>query len=354
MPGRSFAVLASIAIVAAGCVAQPVPELDASAHPGQSSAMTKAVETPRPIAPVQAAPTPTEVIADPVLAKLDRQSRFVVAVIEPGEDVDSILEATHLADLVADGRARGLAVTPIGTSAAEIHGRRDDILSVVARPEVTSANLTESLDAGRWISPDRPAVSVPTPGSPYLGKAETVPSATAVSPERLLPLLAALGDAVTTIDGRPYEEFLVDAACQPDLCTVDASGHVAGSADVYDLWGYASYEARGWRVEPIGNAEVLGGVPRGLARAAEWIARHDPPTARQIAQYASIGSIRWLADRRGVIEIDYVITCTASGPVAPAGTRLASDMVCINTLRVLVDVGTGQVVDVVAVPDTPS
>src|SRR4029079_9860745 len=88
-------------------------------------------------------------------------------------------------------------------------------------------------------------------------------------------------------------------------------------------------------------------VPGPLARAAEWIARTDPPTARRIARYSSIASIRWDPAAPGVIELTYFAQCTQAGLDAPPGTRLAEDGVCIDSLRVVVDVGTGRALEAV-------
>ena len=349
--GRSAAALFAIALLATGCIAEPTPDLAPSARPGTSIGIATAGPTGSP-AP---APSATDASPDPVLAKLDDASRELLGVIEPGELVQATIQTVDPVDLVAQAQRRHGRGEVLAPDAAFILAERDAIVALLRDPGVNGANLEEVFDADRLIASERPVVVIPTPGSPYAGRPlPDGPGLAELPDERRAPLLAALGNAIVTIDGQPYREMALSAVCQPDpeMCWVSATGRIGATGDVFDGWTVESHANRGWLPILNRSGSQLGAIPRPLARAAEWIARMDRPTAKQIASYTSIASIRWEPLAPGVIDIVYQAQCTLARLVGPPGTKVAEDGVCIDALRVRVDVATGRVLETAEVPDS--
>jgi hypothetical protein len=349
---RIVALGMTLAVVGAGCIADPRPSEPA----GPSALASPSATASRPAA---ASPTPLEATtsppppADPVLAKLDAMSRELLGVIEPGELVEATVQTTDPADLVAQAKRRGGRGDVLAPDAALVVAERAVIVAMLRDPAVSSATLGEDLTADRLIATERPVVSIPTPASPYAGRPLPDGQGLADMPgDRRAPLLAALGNAIVTIDGQPYRELTMSGHCQPDLCQVGATGRIGGTGDVLDGWIIESYADRGWLPTLNRSGIQLGAVPRPLARAAEWIARRDQPTARLIARYDSIAGIRWEPSAPGVIEIVYAAECTRTGIIAPPGTKVADHGVCVDGLLVRVDVASGKVVETVQVPDS--
>ncbi len=356
--------LLAIAAFAGGCIARPEPpgsDAPGSDAPARTSAGPLGSSSPVPLASTEGGPTdspppidplPTAV-ADPALAKLDPTSRELLAVVERGELIEAVVEVADAADLVAWAKRRGGRGDVLSPDAAFVVVERGLIAALLRNPGVRGANLAEDLRADRPIAAERPVVALPTPGSPYAGRPlPDGPELAEMPDERRAPLLAALGNAIVTIDGQPYRELVIGGHCQLDLCHVSATGRVRAAGDVFDGWLMGGYANRGWLPTLSRSGTQLGGVPRPLARAAEWIARNDRPTARAIGRYDSISSIRWEPASPGVIEIAYQAECTATSRAAPPGTKVAEDGVCIDMLLVRVDVASGIVVETVEVPDS--
>jgi hypothetical protein len=163
---------------------------------------------------------------------------------------------------------------------------------------------------------------------------------------RLEPMIGALRGSIVTFDGRPYASLSVDGGCQPDSCDLTAMGLVEGAApQTPDFWVVHAAAVNNWLPTGDPRDRELRAIPRSLQRAAEWIARSEPAVAKRIATYSLISGFGWTPGDPVLIRIEYVRDCPAA--VAPVGSRLADDMVCRDTLGVLVDVRAGAVVDVV-------
>jgi hypothetical protein len=189
-------------------------------------------------------------------------------------------------------------------------------------------------------------MNVPSSGAPYMEAGLRADAATVSIPAfRLEPLITALRGSIVTFDGRPYESLSVNGRCQPDACDLTTMGLVEGAAPLTpDVWVVRSAAVNGWIPTSSARERELRAIPRQLQRAAEWIARSEPAVAKRIATYSLIAGFAWQPGDPVLVRIEYQRDCPAA--VGPAGVRVAEDMVCRDTLGVLVDVRAGAVVDV--------
>ena len=316
----------------ASCGTQPTPDGNAaSVAPGSSPAAT-------------AEPGSSLSIA---LSKLDPASRALAGLIEPGEMVDARIDTGNPVDVIRAVRAGGGTANLVSDTIVLLTAPFDVVVANLARIDVASGSLAEDLTAMRRIAAQPPAAQSSNSGNPYAGTDIAVPAdAVAIPPILLRPMLAALRDGIVTFDGRPYPRMSFDGGCGADSCDLTATGFVDGaSPDATDWWAVHAAAVNGWLPTSGAGDRQLRGIPRPLARAAEWIARSDPAVANEIASYDRLASIAWQPGQPILIRIDYQRDCAAAR--AP-GAVVAEDGVCLDNLEVLVDVATARVVDVEA------
>ena len=314
----------------AGCGTQPTPDGNAaSVAPGSSPAAT-------------AEPGSSLSIA---LSKLDPASRALAGLIEPGEMVDARIDTGNPVDVIRAVRAGGGTANLVSDTIVLLTAPFDVVVANLARIDVASGSLAEDLTAMRRIAARRRVAQASNSGNPYAGTDIAVPAdAVAIPPILLQPMLAALRDGIVTFDGRPYPRMSFDGGCGADSCDLTATGFVDGaSPDATDWWAVHAAAVNGWLPTSGPGDRQLRGIPRPLARAAEWIARSDPAVANEIASYDRLASIAWQPGQPILIRIDYQRDCAAAR--AP-GAVVAEDGVCLDNLEVLVDVATARVVDV--------
>jgi hypothetical protein len=308
-----------------------------------------------PVEPPRAtvAPPPSAIADDGTLgldaavaAKLDVESRNLVALIEPGEFLEATIQTGAPAEIVAAARHGGGGGAVLDLGIAFVTADRDLVLGLLTRPDVQSAVLGEDLRATRPIAAARPAVAVPSSGMPYAGlPIPTDLSTVDIPPVPLAALLRTLGGTIVTIDGMPYASLIVGGFCQPESCDLSATGRVAKAGDVFDGWHVHTRQETGW-VPFVGPGDrELGGIPRRLARAAEWIARSDPDTARRIATYSVIAESTWDPASPGTIVLRYRRECL--GGSIGFGRELAATGVCVDHLVITVDLATDTIVNTV-------
>ena len=82
-------------------------------------------------------------------------------------------------------------------------------------------------------------------------------------------------------------------------------------------------------------------VPRSLARAAEWIARHDVDAAARDRRLRHVSVTRsGIPATPGLIGLVYSRAC--AGGVLPTGRRIAATGDCFDALTIVVDLGRGD------------
>ena len=226
-------------------------------------------------------------------------------------------------------------------------GPYQPIIRLAAHPTVMSATLAEDFRALRAVVPPRHAgEQLPISGRPYVAVPLPIdPNSPEMPPDRRGPILASLAPILETIDGRPYASVSINASCiavPVDECTVDLAGLAAGSIDQWDTWSVVATKAAGWSVALVPGQPHLAGVPRWLAREAEWIARSDPVTAAEIGQYEEIRDFTWDRAAPGVIRIHYWRGCQLGS--LPKVAWVADAGVCLEYLDVTVDVPAGRVI----------
>jgi len=184
----------------------------------------------------------------------------------------------------------------------------DEVPSPSATDVAPSATPSATQSAHASATPA--ALALPEPGRPY--DAGTLLAAMRDSrrpggvPDALETdaVASALGDAIWTVDGRPWSTLATGGSCGPETCTLEVSGAAAG-AEADDLWVFdvepgtgavrvASVELRSL---PDGLAADLDGLVRSLVDPAaldglfvtstRWI---PPPAAGQfVLSYRSGG-----------------------------------------------------------------
>jgi hypothetical protein len=323
--------LLALAVLAAGCGS---PDETRSAAPDGSRQ------------PPAATPAPGSSLAI-ALDKLDPNSRILAGLIDTDEIVDARLDTGDPVNVLRDVRAGGGTAHLVSDTIVLTRAPFSVVLAALGRIDVGSGSIAEDLSAKRRIAGAAPKLDVPSSGVPYAeGDFRVDGAAVSIPAFRLEPMIGALRGSIATFDGRPYASLAVDGGCQPDTCRLTAMGLVDGAVpQTPDVWVVRAAAVNNWL--PTGDARDrdLRAIPRSLQRAAEWIARSELAVAKRIATYTFIAGFAWQPGDPVLIRIDYQRECPAA--VGPAGARLADDMVCRDTLGVLVDVRAGTVVDVV-------
>lgn len=285
--------------------------------------------------------------------KLDPESKELFGLLEPGELVDGSLSTGGPAELAALANAHGLAVASVSDTTVSVMGDATVVATLIRDSLVQTAGVKEDMRALRPIAADRPVVQVPTPGAPYRDRLLTAQRADSELPDlQTGPMLAALAQQITTIDGLPYSSLDTSDQCEPEppVCWISATGWAPASAGRFDAWSVQARKATGWLPE-AGVSHEFGGVPRRLARAAEWVARMDLTTGPDIERYDLLSGFTWDPGRPGRIEVTYLRPCAAASMrlAAVAGRGwLADTGECFDSLTIGVDLGTMTVVDHVA------
>jgi hypothetical protein len=327
---RPIACLLLAVTVAAGC-----------GSPDETSTATP-TDSPAPVA----TPVPGSSLAI-ALDKLDPSSRTLAGLIDADEIVDARIDTGDPVNVLRDVRAGGGTAHLVSDTIVLTRAPFDVVLAALARLDVGGGSIAEDVSATRRIAAERPSVDVPSSGTPYREVGIRVELGSVTIPAfRLEPMVAALRAGIVTFDGRPYLSLTIDGSCGRDTCDLNAMGLVSGaSPQTPDVWTVRSAAVNGWIPTSDVRDRELRSIPRRLERAAEWIARSDPAIARRIATYVVIAGFSWQPGDPNLIRIDYQRDCAAA--VRPVGASLAEDMVCRDTLSVLVDVRAGAVVDVV-------
>lgn len=296
-------------------------------------------------APAVATPAPGSSLAI-ALDKLDSNSRVLAGLIDPDEIVDARLDTGDPVNVLRDVRAGGGTAHLVSDTIVLTRAPFSVVLAALARIDVGSGSIAEDVSAKRRIAAAPPSVDLPSSGTPYVGAGLRADGAAVSIPAfRLEPMIGALRASIVTFDGRPYASLSVDGGCQPDACDLTAMGLVEGAApQTPDVWVVRSAAVNGWIPTSNARERELRAIPRPLQRAAEWIARSEPAVAKRIATYSLIAGFAWQPGDPILVRIEYQRDCPAA--VGPAGVRVAEDMVCRDTLGVLVDVRAGAVVDV--------
>jgi hypothetical protein len=325
--GRLFLLISALAFIGAGCD---------RAGPTES-----------------AVPADVPSAADPgLLAVLDPASRDLLTVIEPEESIEATIQTTDPKGVGAAARARGLMVQDVAIESVVVDGPINPVLDFAAAVHPIAVFVADDQRAARWIPAERPIVTVPVAGRPYLtGPLVADLTRLTMPDERRIPMLGSLPNAIQTIDGRPYARLAISGTCDPGeagiVCTLTATGSgigVGNGADSLSLQGDVN---SGWRGALVDGTAWLQSVPRALLRSAEWTARHDSAAAEAIADYETCCSAFWNPARPGQIALTYLRPCSAS--VAPSGREIASTGECFDSLRITVDVGAGTVVSIARV-----
>jgi hypothetical protein len=283
-------------------------------------------------------------------AKLDPESNERLGLLEPGEWVEATLRTDAPQAVAARAKIHGLAVVSTSDTTASVMSDATVVATLIGDPIVQTAGVTEDMRALRPIAADRPAVLVPTPGAPYRDLLLAAQQADHEVPDPLAgAMLAALAQQITTIDGLPYSGLATSDHCepQPPACWINATGWAPASGGRFDAWSVQARQATGWLVE-AGMGQEFGGVPRRLARAAEWVGRMDTTTGPEIEQYDALAGFTWDPERPGRIEVTYLRPCAAASIklAAVAGNGWIADTgECFDSLTIGVDLATMSVVD---------
>jgi hypothetical protein len=298
------------------------------------------------------------------LAKLDPDSRDLALVIDRGEWVDSTLQSTN-GPMVADvARARGFVPTAAAGNPDDVNvrGPIEDVLALLDQPRVLNANLVEDRSALRSVAaPLSPDVSIPSSGRPYVGFAITPTRGAFVGPpERSRAMMASAALIIESIDGRPYPSLEIDGWCDEDTRPVRCYLQVVGASPESggrgtDSWSAMTTAATGWAIDPTAEVNrILEAVPRRLGREAERIARSDAPTLAAIETFETMFGFAWDPATPGIVTVQYTRDCPTaglSGRLAMAVPRVFADTgVCLDLLRVRVDLATDSVVGTEFVP----
>jgi hypothetical protein len=294
------------------------------------------------------------------LAKLDDPSRALLRQLDAGEWVTALLTVKDSASVRRLARQRGLGVDRGIDPRPDISvlGPPAAILDVAANPAVIVITLAEDDRALRPVAAVRPnAPALPQPGRPYIGRRLDVPqrrNGEIVPPERRQPLIAALAQAIVTIDGLPLRFMDASEGCDPPtqqcFVSIDGRREDVNLIASHDGWFVESSPEHGFR--PVVTMDTTAAMPRWLERDAERIARSSNGDApARIAAYARISAFRWTADPLRV-DVFYSRPCAESGSALLVRARasdvqLADTGTCDDILDVTVDPASGTVTNVV-------
>jgi hypothetical protein len=311
--------------------------------------------TPSPAPPRSAVPdsvaspeaAPDAAAAEARLAAvLDPGSRDLLTWVDPEETIEATLDVADPKQVAADATRRGFSAEAFSPESVLVIGRRNDVLVFAAGMPLTKLMIAEDHRPDRWLPAEKLTVAVPLPGFPYLGTGVPVDASRLnMSEKRRAALVVMLGRSVRTIDGQPYARISVQGDCDPGtvpVCILRSSGVTAGAGGRSDELVVVSNDQTAG--EPRFDGGIYGSVPRELARAAEWIARHDPVSVAAITGYESCCSFRWEPARPGLIAVGWWRPCAAA--VAEPGRPLAETGDCFDSLEIAVDVGRATVVSI--------
>jgi hypothetical protein len=273
---------------------------------------------------------------------LDPTSRDLLTVVEPEEDIEATLTVADASRVVEAATATGLRARVVSDDMAFVAGPIGTVLEFAAEAQPTAIHVDEDRRANRWLPSTEPTIQVPTSGSPYrLVQLQVDRSDLKMSPELQVPLLQLLAVSIVTVDGAPYDRIEVSGECsgrQPS-CALNATGSSRAAGGRLDQYLVLSDAAT--NVAPHVDSRLLGAVPRRLTRAAEWLARHDPPASAAIAAFDDWNDAQWDPGQPGRIELTYTRPCT--GSVRPSDRQMAETGECLDILAVTVDLASGLV-----------
>jgi hypothetical protein len=318
-----------VALLASGCGGPPAPSGSASdaTQPDATAALTLAQR------------------AAFLERVLDPASRDLLTVIEPDEDIEATLTVARAARVADLATSRGLRSQLFAADTVNVSGPVAAVLAFALEVGPSEVNVDQDHRPDRWLPATMPAVTVPTPGSPYLHAPLPVDrSGLQMSADQQVVLLQALAASIVTIDGAPYDRIDVTGGCsgRPPSCSVAAEGFRTIAGGVSDSYGIISDPTTNG--VPRLDTMIAGGVPRALARDAEWIARNDASGAAAISAYRVCCYAAWDPARPGRIAITWTRQCLAGA--APAGALVAETGDCTDTLRIVVDLATATVVSI--------
>ena len=274
---------------------------------------------------------------------LEPAERDLLTVVGPEEWIEATVDVADSKQAAALATAGGLTVELVNRGTVLVTGPRNDVLAFTASVTPTRVELNEDHRPDRWLPEAKPTVVIANSGSPYRFAPLVVDRTKLnMNENHRADLLSELARAITTIDGLPYERLAVDGWCdpgEPPVCQLRASGVAARSGGRIDEYLITSDETTGGTARL--SSSSLSSMPRDLARAAEWIARHDAAAISAIAAFDSCCGALWDPTRPGVIALYLWRECVAA--VVPDGREVADTGDCLDSLEIVVDVGRASV-----------
>jgi hypothetical protein len=279
----------------------------------------------------------------PVLAPAGRD---VLAVIDPEEWIEAMIDVGDSEQVAARAVEHGLTAQVVNAGTVLVVGRRNDVIHFAATVMPGNVEIFEDHRPDRWLPERMPPAAIARSASPYRFAPLAVDRTTLRMTEgHKTALLGELSRVITTIGGRPYDRLTVEGECDPGpvpVCQIRASGVTIGAGGQADSFMIVSDASTGG--EPQLASSGFQSVQRELARAAEWIARDDPVAKAAIDGYDTCCGSTWDPTRAGVITMSWTRPCAVS--VAPAGRPIAATGDCFDTLTIVVDVGRAVVVSI--------
>ena len=327
--------LVAVIVLAMGCAGPVVPI--ASNRPSDlgTSATATAEGSIEDVVAAEAA----------LAAVLKSRSRDLLPLIAADETIEATLEVTEPQRVAALAVGQGLSATAVSAESVLVTGPRNNVVIFAAGVRATNVVVTEDHRVDRWLPADVPSIQIPLAGRPYVVAPLIVDRSELQMNENLQPaLLSELARTIETIDGRPYDRIHVYGECsgRPPSCYLSAQGSQGSTGGREDQYLVISDGSTGNR--PRLDSAIREAVPRSLARAAEWIARHDAKGAAAIAAYDTCCSAQWDPGHPGRIGLVYSRNCQAA--VLPAGRELAATGDCIDNLTIVVDLGSATIVSI--------
>jgi hypothetical protein len=324
--------LASVVLLASGCGSSPTPTRESTGPVAASDA------EPGGLDPAVAEAT--------IAGVLDPGSRELLAMIAPEETIEATIDLANPGAAAAAATAAGLSGQLVSIETVLVSGPRNDVVVFAAGARATRIVVAEDHRPDRWLPAEAPSPAIPVAGWPY----RIVPLA--VDRSGLLMdddvanmLLGELARTIATVDGQPYRQLTVYGECDPGHppdCLLRASGVSVGAGGRADDDLVVSDKTTAGN--PHLESSLHQSVPRDLRRAAEWIARHDPPAAAEIAAETDCCGASWDPVRPGLITITWLRPCAAA--VAQPGALVADTGSCVDGLAITVDLVRGVVVSI--------
>ena len=295
---------------------------------------------------------PAPVAPDPAAAEaaiagvLDPDSRELLDQIAPEETIEATIDLANPRAAAAAATAAGLAGQFVSIETVLVSGPRNDVVVFAAGSAATRIAIAEDHRPDRWLPAEAPSPRIPAAGWPY----RVVPmsldrSGLLMEDDFANALLAELARSIRTVDGQPFRRLTVTGECDPGHppdCLLRASGVTMGAGDRADDYLVVSNKATAGN--PHLESSLHQSVPRDLRRAAEWIARHDPPAAAEISVETDCCGASWDPVERGLVTITWTRPCSAA--IARPGALLADTGSCFDSLAVTVNLERRVVVSI--------